>query len=189
MADKLHPLHDAIKVKGQAIELTTEFHTTFLTVESAVVSATLFHHPHMNTKTGITVDALDREVGGYHMLVINSHHDSVSINQLKTVYCNRANSQSSLFFLLSLSLLHIQTELLCLHQRPPHNCLQCTLTLAQIKHPPATCRPWSLQCPLLGGPCGTHLTKHLTLVCSYWYVCQSSLYSCSGDKSLTKEIV
>ena len=64
LADKLHPLHDATKVKGQAIEWTTKCQSAFLAANSALVSATLLHHPHSNAKTSITVDASDRAVGG-----------------------------------------------------------------------------------------------------------------------------
>ena len=64
LADKLHPLHNATKVKGQAIEWTTKCQSAFLAAKSALVSATLLHHPHSNAKTSITVDASDRAVGG-----------------------------------------------------------------------------------------------------------------------------
>ena len=64
LADKLLPLHDATKVKGQAIEWTTKCQSAFLAAKSALVSATLLHHPHSNAKSSITVDASDREVGG-----------------------------------------------------------------------------------------------------------------------------
>ena len=64
LADKLHPLHNATKVKGQAIEWTTKCQSGFLAAKSALVSATLLHHPHSNAKTSITVDASDRAVGG-----------------------------------------------------------------------------------------------------------------------------
>ena len=64
LADKLHPLHDATKVKGQAIEWITKCQSAFLAAKSALVSAILLHHPHSNAKTSITVDASDRAVGG-----------------------------------------------------------------------------------------------------------------------------
>ena len=64
LADKLHPLHDATKVKGQAIEWTTKCQSAFVAAKSALVSDTLLHHPHSNAKTSITVDASDRAVGG-----------------------------------------------------------------------------------------------------------------------------
>ena len=64
LADKLHPLHNATKVKGQVIEWTTKCQSVFLAAKSALVSATLLHHPHSNAKTSITMDASDRAVGG-----------------------------------------------------------------------------------------------------------------------------
>ena len=64
LADKLHPLHDATEVKGQAIEWTTKCQSAFLAAKSALVSSTLLHHPHSNAMTNITVDASDRAVGG-----------------------------------------------------------------------------------------------------------------------------
>ena len=64
LADKLHPLHDATKVKGQAIEWSPECQSAFLAAKSALATATLLHHPDSNAKTSITVDTSDRAVGG-----------------------------------------------------------------------------------------------------------------------------
>lgn len=64
LADKLHPLHDATKVKGQTIEWTPECQSAFLAAKAALASATLLHHPHSNAKTCITVDASNKAVGG-----------------------------------------------------------------------------------------------------------------------------
>ena len=64
LADKLHPLHDATKVKGQAVEWTTKCQSAFLATKLALVSATLFHHPHSNAMTSIKIDSSDRAVGG-----------------------------------------------------------------------------------------------------------------------------
>ena len=64
LADKLHSLHDATKVKGQAIKWTTKCQSAFLAAKLALVSATLVHHSHSNAKTSIMVDASDRAVGG-----------------------------------------------------------------------------------------------------------------------------
>ena len=64
LADTLHPLHDATKVKGQAIEWTPECQSAFLAAKDALVTATLLHHPHPNAQTSITVDASIRAVGG-----------------------------------------------------------------------------------------------------------------------------
>ena len=64
LADTLHPLHDATKVKGQAIEWTPECQSAFLAAKDALVTATLLHHPHPNAQTSITVDASNRAVGG-----------------------------------------------------------------------------------------------------------------------------
>ena len=64
LADKLHPLHDATKVKGQTIEWTPECQSAFLAAKSALVTATLLHHSNSNATTSITVDASDRAVGG-----------------------------------------------------------------------------------------------------------------------------
>ena len=71
LADKLHPLHDATKVKGQAIEGTSECQSAFLAAKSALVTATLLHHPHSNAKTSITVDASNRAVGGQLEQLLN----------------------------------------------------------------------------------------------------------------------
>ena len=65
LADKLHPLHDATKVKGQTIMWTPECQSAFLAAKSALVTTTLLHYPHSNAKTSITVDASDRAVGGH----------------------------------------------------------------------------------------------------------------------------
>ena len=48
LADKLHPLHDATKIKGQAIEWTTKCQSAFLPAKSALVSATLGNSPDSN---------------------------------------------------------------------------------------------------------------------------------------------
>ena len=63
LADKLHPLYDATKVKGQAIEWTSECQAAFLAAKAALATATLLHHPHANAKTSITVDASNTAVG------------------------------------------------------------------------------------------------------------------------------
>ena len=71
LADKLHSLHDATKVKGQTIIWTAECQSAFLAAKSALVTASLLHHPHSNAKTSITVDASDRAVGGQLEQLLN----------------------------------------------------------------------------------------------------------------------
>ena len=61
LAYKLHPLHDAIKVKRQVIEWTTKCQSAFLQLIS---SGECHPPPSSNAKTSITVDASDRAVGG-----------------------------------------------------------------------------------------------------------------------------
>jgi cleavage and polyadenylation specificity factor subunit 1 len=63
LADKLHPLHEATKGKGNDITWTLECQSAFLLAKSALASATMLHHPHPTEETSITTDASDRAVG------------------------------------------------------------------------------------------------------------------------------
>ena len=64
LANKLHPLHEATKVKGQAITWTPQCQSAFEAAKSALASATLLHHPCSASPTNVTVDASDKAVGG-----------------------------------------------------------------------------------------------------------------------------
>lgn len=64
LADKLYPLYEATKAKGQTITWTPECEAAFTAAKSALASATLLHHPDPTATTSITVDASDRAVGG-----------------------------------------------------------------------------------------------------------------------------
>ena len=64
LADKLYPLYEATKVKGQAITWTPDCEAAFASAKSALASATLLHHPHPTALTSVTVDASDKAVGG-----------------------------------------------------------------------------------------------------------------------------
>ena len=64
LAEKLYPLHEATKVKGQTITWTPDCKAAFNSAKSALASATLLHHPHPTATTSITVDASDMAVGG-----------------------------------------------------------------------------------------------------------------------------
>ena len=64
LADKLYPLYEATKVKGQAISWTPDCEAAFASAKSALASATLLHHPHPTALTSVTVDASDKAVGG-----------------------------------------------------------------------------------------------------------------------------
>ena len=64
LADKLYPLYEATKVKGQAITWTPDCEAAFASAKSALESATLLHHPHPTALTSVTVDTSDKAVGG-----------------------------------------------------------------------------------------------------------------------------
>ena len=64
LAEKLYPLHEATKVKGQIITWTPDCEIAFDSAKSALASATLLHHPHPTATTSITVDASDKAVSG-----------------------------------------------------------------------------------------------------------------------------
>ena len=64
LAHKLHPLHEATKVKGQKIEWTDDCQVAFDAAKAALSSATLLNHPCPAAPTSITVDASDKAVGG-----------------------------------------------------------------------------------------------------------------------------
>ena len=64
LANKLHPLHELCKGKGQAITWTKECETAFQLAKSALASATLLQHPVPGCQLAITVDASDFAAGG-----------------------------------------------------------------------------------------------------------------------------
>lgn len=64
LAEKLHPLHEATKTKGQTITWTPECQVAFESAKSALAAATLLHHPHPTARTNITTDASEKAVGG-----------------------------------------------------------------------------------------------------------------------------
>ena len=64
LANKLRPLHEATKVKGQAITWTSECITAFNEAKLALTSAALLHHPDPTAMTSITVDASNTAVSG-----------------------------------------------------------------------------------------------------------------------------
>ena len=64
LAHKLHPLHEATKVKGQDIDWTPECQSAFELAKQALASAALLHHPSSSAPTSITVDASNKAVGG-----------------------------------------------------------------------------------------------------------------------------
>ena len=63
LADKLHPLHEATKVKGQAIKWTLECAAAFTEAKSALASTALLHHLDPTAMTSITADASNTAVG------------------------------------------------------------------------------------------------------------------------------
>ena len=66
LAEKLYPLHEATKAKGQIITWTTE--CQLASAKSALASATFLHHPHPMTMTNNTVDASDKAVDGKNLV-------------------------------------------------------------------------------------------------------------------------
>lgn len=64
LAEKLYPLYEATKGKGQVISWTPQCQTAFEAAKSALASATLLHHPHSTAPTSLIVDASDKAVGG-----------------------------------------------------------------------------------------------------------------------------
>ena len=63
LADKLHPLHNATKGKGQSVTWTEECQSAFIDAKDALAEATTLHHPHSSAITSITADASDKAVG------------------------------------------------------------------------------------------------------------------------------
>ena len=63
LAERLFPLHEATKGKGQSIEWTEQCQTAFDAAKTALAAATLLHHPHPTAMTNITVDASEMAVG------------------------------------------------------------------------------------------------------------------------------
>jgi len=64
LANKLHPLHEACKGKGQTIVWTKDCQSAFEAAKSALASAALLKHPDQSKPIAITTDASDVAVGG-----------------------------------------------------------------------------------------------------------------------------
>ena len=63
LADKLHPLHDACKGRGQTISWTENCQHAFDRAKESLASAALLQHPVNNARIAITADASDAAVG------------------------------------------------------------------------------------------------------------------------------
>ena len=63
LADKLRPLYEATKGKGQSIDWTSQCQSAFDLAKRALSDATLLHHPDPSSSTSLTVDASDFAVG------------------------------------------------------------------------------------------------------------------------------
>ena len=71
---------------------TTECQSAFLAAKSALLSATLGHHPHKNAKTSITVETSDREFGGKQEQFLDSLWCPVAFFSRKLTKADRIQS-------------------------------------------------------------------------------------------------
>ena len=63
IAATLAPLHEAVHGRGPDISWTDDCQSAFDKAKSALISATLLHHPRTDAKTSITVDASNKAIG------------------------------------------------------------------------------------------------------------------------------
>ena len=73
LANKLNPLHEACKGKGQALTWTKGCENSFVAAKSALASAALLKHPAKDQPLAISVDAADCAVGGSLDQLQNGH--------------------------------------------------------------------------------------------------------------------